>query len=96
MYGFLDKYEFSIYNRWEQMVFHSSKQGQGWDGTISGALQSTGAFVWRCSYQFSGDKAKTDKGTLILIRRVDVKIGKWLNYTVGSFQFAFLALEQKS
>jgi len=68
VYGYLEKYDFSIYNRWGQMIFHSANQTEGWDGTLSGVLQNTGTYVWLCKYQFSGENEKADKGAFILIR----------------------------
>ncbi|MBL0069579.1 MAG: gliding motility-associated C-terminal domain-containing protein [Chitinophagaceae bacterium] len=37
---------FNIYNRWGQLLFSTTINGQGWDGRINGVLQSTGTFVW--------------------------------------------------
>lgn len=68
VYGYLEKYDFIIYNRWGQMVFHSAKEGEGWDGAINGIVQNVGAYVWFCRYQFSGEKEKMDKGSFVLIR----------------------------
>ena len=68
VFGYLAKYEFFIYNRWGQLVFHSNQPGLGWDGTIDGRAQGEGTFVWYCHYQFSGDIERTGKGTFLLIR----------------------------
>src|SRR4030095_14870271 len=32
---------FRVYNRWGQMVFSTTVNGKGWDGTIDGKVQST-------------------------------------------------------
>ena len=64
----VEKYEFFIYNRWGQMIFSSKTPGKGWDGTFNGHTQNSQTFVWICTYQFSGEKQKTDKGTITLIR----------------------------
>ncbi|HEX4375512.1 MAG TPA: gliding motility-associated C-terminal domain-containing protein, partial [Puia sp.] len=68
VFGILEKYNFEIYNRFGQMVFHSVKQSEGWDGKINGALQNAGAYVWFCKYQFAGDKEKISKGSFVLIK----------------------------
>jgi len=68
VYGVLLKYDFSIYNRWGQIVFRSAKQGEGWDGKINGSLQNNGAFIWSCKYQFAGEKERTDKGSFVLVK----------------------------
>ena len=68
VFGYLEKYEFAIYNRLGQLIFQSTDQNQGWDGTLNGHLQNTGTYVWLCKYQFSGEKERADRGTVILIR----------------------------
>jgi gliding motility-associated-like protein len=37
---------FSVYNRYGELIFRTSTSKAGWDGTIKGAMQNTGAFVW--------------------------------------------------
>ena len=68
LYNKVNKYEFSVYNRWGQMVFSSKTPGVGWDGKLAGKPQNSQTFVWICTYQFDGEKQKTDKGTITLIR----------------------------
>jgi gliding motility-associated-like protein len=68
VYGSLEKYDFAIYNRWGQLIFQSTNPTEGWDGSLNGVLQYTGTYVWLCTYQFSGEHEKADKGVFILIR----------------------------
>lgn len=63
----LSDYDLKIYNRWGGLIFHSTDQHFGWDGTINGVTQNSGLFVWLCSYSYNGIK-KRDKGTVMLIR----------------------------
>lgn len=59
---------FSIYNRWGQLVFTTTINGQGWDGRVNGQLQSSGVFVWMASgLDYLGGKFFM-KGTVTLIR----------------------------
>jgi len=59
---------FGVYNRWGQLVFSTSINGQGWDGTISGAQQSSGTYVWMVkAVDFTG-ASYFEKGTVTLIR----------------------------
>lgn len=59
---------FRVYNRWGQVVFHTSEIGRGWDGTVGGVIQSNGTYVWMVSgTDFTGRKV-VKKGTAILIR----------------------------
>jgi gliding motility-associated-like protein len=68
LYGNVKKYRFAVYNRWGAMVFETSEPQQAWDGSIAGAVQPTGVFVWICAYQLEGDEAKVEKGTVALLR----------------------------
>jgi gliding motility-associated-like protein len=66
--GNVAMYQFRIYNRWGQIVFSSSDITKGWDGTFNGVLQEAHVFIWTCSYQFSGQAAHHEKGTVMLIK----------------------------
>ena len=59
---------FDIYNRWGQLVFHTTSLDKGWDGKVNGQAQASAVFVWVCSYQFPGQPVKTEKGVVTLIR----------------------------
>lgn len=67
IFGVVKQYRLTVYNRWGQPVFTTTVPQKGWDGTIGGVLQSTGAYVWLCQYQLQGEEAKTEKGTVMLI-----------------------------
>lgn len=59
---------FRVYNRWGQLVFSTTANGHGWDGTIGGTRQATGTFVWMVkAVDFTG-KSIFQKGTVTLIR----------------------------
>jgi gliding motility-associated-like protein len=68
LFGDVKKYQFTIYNRWGQVVFHSNEVGKGWDGKLSSINQGTFVFAWLCEYQFEGDELKIERGTVTLIR----------------------------
>ena len=59
---------FRIYNRWGQLVFSTSKMGEGWDGNISGKPQQTETYVWTVQGTTYMGKIITKKGTMTLIR----------------------------
>ena len=59
---------FRVYNRWGQLVFSTTVNGQGWDGKIGGKEQGTAAFAWLVKgVDFTG-KVVFAKGTVTLIR----------------------------
>jgi gliding motility-associated-like protein len=59
---------FSIYNRFGQLVFSTSKQGEGWDGTFNGKPQNIGAYVWVAEAVGYNGRVFNKKGTVILVR----------------------------
>jgi gliding motility-associated-like protein len=66
--GNVEKYQFTVYNRFGEIVFNSSKPDQAWDGYFKGQLQPTGVFTWIFRYQLSGLPPEVKKGTVVLIR----------------------------
>lgn len=64
----LSKYEFSIYNRWGQIVFTTRDIYKGWNGMYAGINQDSNVFAWICTYQIPGEPVTTRKGTVMLIR----------------------------
>jgi len=59
---------FRIYNRWGQLVFTTTVNEQGWDGTLDGKKQDSGTFVWLVSAIDYLGKPVFQKGTITLIR----------------------------
>lgn len=61
--------EFSVYNRWGQMVFTTKDWQRKWDGKINGIPQPTGVYVWylRYTHEDTGERV-FQKGTTTLIR----------------------------
>jgi gliding motility-associated-like protein len=59
---------FSIYNRWGQLIFSTSQIGKGWDGTYKGVKQDAATYVWQATAtDYKGTKISR-KNTFILIR----------------------------
>lgn len=59
---------FRVYNRWGQLVFSTTTNGQGWDGKIAGKDQATGTYVWLVKGVDYTGKPVYQKGTSTLIR----------------------------
>jgi gliding motility-associated-like protein len=55
-----------IFNRWGQLVYHSSSGKVMWDGTFNSIPQPSGAYIYVVT--FSNNKFPQMKGTLMLIR----------------------------
>lgn len=60
---------FAVYNRQGEMVFYTTKVGDGWDGTYRGHPQPAGTYVWFVEYNDPVTRAVGEKqGTVALIR----------------------------
>ena len=59
---------FRIYNRWGQLLFSTSREGQGWDGFYNGKKQPGGTYVFATSAIDYTGKNYFQKGTFVLIR----------------------------
>lgn len=66
--GAVAQYELIVYNRWGNIVFKTVDTTKGWNGTLNGTLQDTGAFVWLCRYTFRNKRLQMQKGNVLLIR----------------------------
>jgi gliding motility-associated-like protein len=61
--------KFSVFNRYGQLIFHTTDWLRGWDGTLKGVMQQQGVYVWFLSYVDRDTReSKQQKGTVVLIR----------------------------
>ena len=61
--------QFTVYNRWGQLVFKTNNWKQGWDGKVRGIDQQAGIYVWFLTYTDRDSKEKRQmKGTAALVR----------------------------
>ncbi|MCG2617122.1 gliding motility-associated C-terminal domain-containing protein [Terrimonas sp. NA20] len=64
-----DQLNFRVFNRWGQLVFHTTDWTRKWDGSVQGIPQATGTFVWMLDYVHKDTKEKvSQRGTVTLIR----------------------------
>ena len=59
---------FRVFNRWGEMIFSTPDYNRGWDGTIRGAKQGTGAFIWTAEAVDYRGNVISRRGTVTLIR----------------------------
>ncbi|HLG02794.1 MAG TPA: PKD domain-containing protein [Bacteroidia bacterium] len=52
-------YELWIFDRWGNLVYHTTTWGEGWDGTLNGNLCQQEVYVWRLSYENTVQKKTT-------------------------------------
>ncbi|MBE51296.1 MAG: hypothetical protein CMP51_06370 [Flavobacteriales bacterium] len=68
---YLEYYEFTIYNRWGQLVFRSLDPNIGWDGTFSGSdfnICQSGKYIWMLNILDELGSEKRFQGNFQLIR----------------------------
>jgi gliding motility-associated-like protein len=66
--GLITLSNFSIFNKWGEMVFKTSKLNTGWDGIYKGVLQNTGSFIWLAEGKDINGNSIRDRGSFTLIR----------------------------
>ncbi len=59
---------FTIYNRWGNVVFHTSNLGEGWDGRFNDREQEIGTYIWVIEATDVTGSHWIKKGNLTLIR----------------------------
>ena len=59
---------FKVYNRGGQLIFSTTTQNKGWDGTFKGKPQDPDVFVWMVEGVDYQDKVIFQKGSVTLIR----------------------------
>lgn len=60
--------EFSILNRWGQIVYTTHSRGEGWDGKVNNVPQNPGVFVWIIKAIAHTGVPYQKQGTFVLIR----------------------------
>jgi gliding motility-associated-like protein len=68
LFGNVEEFRFTVYNRWGQVVFQSTDRLRGWDGLFKGVQQIPGLYAWTCVYKLSGEPRVAKSGTITLIR----------------------------
>lgn len=60
--------DLKIYNRWGQLIFETTSQSKGWDGTFNGEPQPIEAYGYVLSVSFIDGSTKLLKGNITLLR----------------------------
>lgn len=64
----LQSFNFSILNRWGEVVFYSDSIENGWDGTINGANAPVGYYVYKMTFVDDINQTVEKNGTFMLLR----------------------------
>ena len=60
--------QFDIYNNWGEIIFTSTEQSFGWDGTYNSAIQPMGVYVYTVKATTLDDVQHELSGDVTLIR----------------------------
>lgn len=64
-----DFFEFSIFNRWGELVFFTSDERTGWTGFYQGKEAPIGTYVWYLEYEFAEESnTNSKKGNVTIVR----------------------------
>lgn len=63
-----ERYEFSIFNRWGELIFKTANQTDKWDGKYNGVDCSLNVYVYLITYKFPLQQTKNAYGTITLLR----------------------------
>ncbi len=66
-WGIIQELDFSIYNRWGERIFHSTKPGECWNGIYKGVPQNPDVYVYLITAKTTCGSVRR-KGTFALIR----------------------------
>jgi gliding motility-associated-like protein len=64
----IDEMDFSVYNRYGELVFKTTDQNIGWDGTFKNKEENPGVFTWVLHYNLVTGKSGFMKGNTTLVR----------------------------
>ncbi len=65
--GSVQNYELNIYDRYGELVFHSTNPYEKWTGKYKGSLYNNNAFLWFTTYNINGQPPISQKGMVILL-----------------------------
>jgi gliding motility-associated-like protein len=64
----ITEYEFTIYNRWGELIFSTNDPNKKWDGTYNGKMCVPGQYVYQASFKNPEKEIKVYKGTVNLLK----------------------------
>jgi gliding motility-associated-like protein len=67
IFGTYKEYSMNIFNQWGELIW-STRQSNGWDGTVRGVAQPSGVYVYVVEIEMFDQKKEIKKGAINLIR----------------------------
>ncbi|MBS1652175.1 MAG: PKD domain-containing protein [Bacteroidetes bacterium] len=66
--GPFENMKFQVYNNWGELVFETTDQKIGWDGTKDGVAQPVGVYVWVLQVDMYNNRSVKKNGDVTLLR----------------------------
>jgi gliding motility-associated-like protein len=66
--GPFQRLDFKVFNEWGNMIFESTIQSSGWDGTFKSALQPVGRYIWTVDGETIDGRTIKKAGEVLLSR----------------------------
>ncbi len=63
-----ERYTFSIYSRWGELLFETRNPAEGWDGYYKGKLCTPDVYIWKVNATFIDGKTYNKTGDVTLLR----------------------------
>jgi PKD repeat protein len=63
-----EKYNFSVFSRWGELLFDTKNPDEGWDGYYKGKLCIQDVYIWKISATFVDGKTYNKTGDVLLLR----------------------------
>ena len=63
-----ENFNFSVYDRWGELMFETTDDAIGWDGTYKGKICDPSVYAWYLKVSCSGEDEVFEKGNITLIR----------------------------
>jgi len=64
----IERFTFTVYDRWGTEVFKTSSQDEGWDGTYNGKDVGSGVYVYKLKVNFIDGGIENKTGNITLVR----------------------------
>jgi gliding motility-associated-like protein len=68
IFGLIAKLDFTVFDRWGQVVFATKDQAQGWDGTFNGKKLESGIYAYKLTLTNSKGVVTQKAGNITLMR----------------------------
>jgi gliding motility-associated-like protein len=64
----MQNYDFTIYDRWGQLLFETTDPTQGWDGTFHGPLVQEGVYIYHIQYTSGKGEYFNQRGWVMMLK----------------------------